>query len=51
MSLHNFLLIVEPATFPRLVPPARERGTAVATKIIRLVETWHKGAASGDRPG
>lgn len=40
MSLHNYLIYVEPGTLPAGTSPTRERGSEVAKRIIELAQTW-----------
>ena len=45
MSLHNYLINVEPSTLPPGMSPTRRRGSEIAKGIIELAQTW---IASGD---
>lgn len=40
MSLHNYLIHVEPGTLVRGPSPTRERGSAIARQILTLAESW-----------
>lgn len=40
ISLHNYLTVVEPGTFPVLRSPTRERGGDVAKRLMDLAATW-----------
>jgi hypothetical protein len=43
MSLHNYLIFVEPNTLPAGMSPTRERGSEVAQRILALAQTWIDG--------
>lgn len=46
MSLHNYLIYVEPDFLPPGMSPARQRGSDVAKAIMELAQTWQTGPAS-----
>ena len=48
MSLHNYLIQVEPSTLPTGMSPTRERGSEVARRILALAQTWIGG---DEKPG